>query len=111
MQTGNLKDGGSGSYFLPYCPPIHPPLHQVIFSAVSHNSRPDMPEDDGDLPGNPGKTLGLYKALMERCWAPSAAARPTFQKIVAEIQVRGGRESEGEKRDFHGRGIMGEEGA
>ena len=55
---------------------------------MSHNSRPDVPEDDSELPGNPGPTLKQYKALMERCWSPTVAVRPTFKQVVDEFQVR-----------------------
>ncbi|GAX75256.1 hypothetical protein CEUSTIGMA_g2701.t1 [Chlamydomonas eustigma] len=59
---------------------------QVIFSTVSHNSRPDVPDDDSELPGNPGKTLQKYKALMERCWSSEVKVRPTFKQAVDELQ-------------------------
>lgn len=54
---------------------------------MTDNSRPLMPEDDSELPGNPGATLPQYKQLMQRCWAPNARERPTFKQIVDYFQV------------------------
>ncbi|GAX75257.1 hypothetical protein CEUSTIGMA_g2702.t1 [Chlamydomonas eustigma] len=59
---------------------------QVIFSTVSGNVRPDVPEDDSELPGNPGRTLPQFKTLMERCWSPVVSERPSFKQVVSELQ-------------------------
>ena len=54
---------------------------------MAQDARPDMPPD-ADLPGHPGRTLREYKSLMERCWSPQSAARPSFKQVVDEFQVR-----------------------
>jgi hypothetical protein len=40
-----------------------------------------------DLPGQPGRSLTAYKALMERCWHNDPAERPTFEATVAAIDA------------------------
>ncbi len=82
------------SHPLPPPPPPPQTLTQVIFNTVAQNSRPDIPED-ADLPGNPGGTLVAYKALMERCWSPSALDRPSFKQVRTEGGRGGGVEGAG----------------
>lgn len=70
---------------------------QVIYSAVHDNSRPVVPAD-GDLPGEPGPSLGLYKQVMEQCWDGNAAKRPSFDKLVTLIDQMAAMEPDSHKK-------------
>ncbi|GAB4819735.1 hypothetical protein N2152v2_006781 [Parachlorella kessleri] len=52
---------------------------QIFFSVVHQGDRPSLPEGL-DLP--PG-----YVQLMQRCWAASPEARPTFEEVRQEIEM------------------------
>lgn len=72
------------------CRPVLPSLHLAgqLVKFVSRGGRPPVPEA-GALPGRDAAAfegLGVYLALMERCWSQDPAQRPTFTEIVAALR-------------------------
>ena len=59
---------------------------QIMVSVAEKNQRPDIPQEAEKLPGGTFEGWDTYVGLIQRCWGPTPAERPTFEAIINDLR-------------------------
>ena len=59
---------------------------QIMVSVAEKNQRPDIPKEAEKLPGGTFEGWEAYVGLIQRCWGPKPAERPSFEAIINDLR-------------------------
>ena len=59
---------------------------QIMVSVAEKNQRPDIPQEAEKLPGGTFEGWDTYVGLIQRCWGPTPAERPSFEAIISDLR-------------------------
>ena len=59
---------------------------QIMVSVAEKNQRPDIPQEAEKLPGGSFEGWDAYVGLIQRCWGPTPAERPSFEAIINDLR-------------------------
>ena len=59
---------------------------QIMVSVAEKNQRPDIPQEAEKLPGGTFEGWDTYVRLIQRCWGPTPAERPSFEAIINDLR-------------------------
>ena len=59
---------------------------QIMVSVAEKNQRPDIPQEAEKLPGGTFEGWDTYVELIQRCWGPTPANRPSFEAIINDLR-------------------------
>lgn len=59
---------------------------QIMVSVAEKNQRPDIPQEAEKLPGGTFEGWYTYVRLIQRCWGPAPAERPSFEAIINDLR-------------------------
>ena len=66
--------------------PVDDSALQIMVSVAEKNQRPDIPQEAEKLPGGTFEGWDTYVGLIQRCWGPQPAERPSFEAIINDLR-------------------------